>query len=725
MRLRKNVCALTLALVSFQTLQFTAIADEGMWPFNNVPRADIKKKYGFEVTDAWLKKVQLASVRFNSGGSGSFVSANGLVLTNYHIVEDIVNEVSTPEKDLAKEGFVARTRAEEIKASSLELNVLGSIEDVTARVNGVVKPGTSDADAFAARRAEIAAIEGESTKATGLRSDVVTLYQGGQYNLYRYKKYTDVRLVFVPEFQAAFFGGDPDNFNFPRFNIDMALVRVYENDQPVHPESYFKWSNSGVKDGELVFVTGNPGSTSRLNTVAHLQDLRDNAIPIILRLLERREAMLKRYMTLGEEQTRQAQNELNSIQNSLKVYRGQIQGLKDKALMDRKVKDEEALRKSIAANPESQKMYGDAWDTIAKAHKRYPSYIRERRIFDQAGGFNSTLFNFARTLVRRAAEDEKPNAQRLPEYTDVRRASLELGLYSPAPIHEDFEKLKLADSLGFMVELLGPDHALARQILDGQTPEARANELIEGTKLKDPAFRKELAAGGSKAIESSTDQMIVLARSIDPKARELRQRYESEVTGVERSSYAKIARARFDAEGTKLYPDATFTLRLSYGAVKGYMENGKKVTPFTTLGGLYERSAQFKQEFPYNLPPRWLEKKSAVDLSTPFNFVSTDDIIGGNSGSPTINKNAELVGLIFDGNIQSLVGDFIYDESVNRAISVDVRAMREVLLNVFNADDVVKELTDVPRTSSGIVGRNLAKRRRSYSHQFQDLSHGL
>jgi hypothetical protein len=568
-----------------------------------------------------------------------------------------------------------------------------SIEDVTSRVNGAVKPGMSDAQSFAVRRAEISAIEGESTKATGFRSDVITLYQGGQYNLYRYKKYTDVRLVFVPEFQAAFFGGDPDNFNFPRFNIDMALVRVYENDQPVHPESFFKWSTAGAKEGDPVFVTGNPGSTSRLDTVAHLQDLRDNAIPIILRLLERREAMLKKYMAMGEEQTRRAQNELNSAQNSLKVYRGQIAGLKDKALMDRKTKDEKALRKSIAANPERQKMYGDAWDAIAKAHQGHSTYIRERRIFDQGSGFNTTTFGFARSLVRLAAENEKPNAERLPEYTDARRASLELALFSPAPIHDDFEKLKLADSLGFMVELLGADNPLVKQILNGKTPEARANELIEGTKLKDPAFRKELAAGGRQAIESSTDPMIVLARTIDPKARELRKRYESEVTGVERANYSKIARARFEAEGTKLYPDATFTLRLSYGAVKGYVENGKKVAPFTTLGGLYDRATQFKSEFPYTLPQRWLDKKSAVNLSTPFNFVSTDDIIGGNSGSPTINKNAELVGLIFDGNIQSLVGDFVYDESVNRAISVDVRAMNEVLRKVFNANEIADELT--------------------------------
>jgi hypothetical protein len=693
MRLRRLFSALLLALFGLQTLHITALADEGMWPFNNVPRAEIKKKYGFEVTDEWLNKLRLASVRFNNGGSGSFVSPNGLVLTNYHIVEDIVNEVSTPEKDLAKEGFVARTRADEIKAPSLELNVLMSIEDVTSRVNGAVKAGASNADAFAARRAEIAAIEGESTKATGLRSDVVTLYQGGQYNLYRYKKYTDVRLVFVPEFQAAFFGGDPDNFNYPRYNIDMALVRVYENGQPVKPEHYLKWSTTGAKEGNLVFVTGNPGSTSRLNTVAHLEQLRDTSIPIVLRVLERREEVLKKYMAMGEEQTRQAQNELNGVQNSLKVYRGQLQGLKDAALMARKQKEEQALRKAISENPERQKMYGDAWDAIAKAHQTYPSYVKDRRIFEQLGGFNSTLFTFARTLVRLAEENQKPNAERLSEYTDARRASLELGLYSPAPIHKDFEELKLTDSLEYMVELLGADNELAKQVLAGKSPEARAEELVAGTKLGDVAFRKELAAGGKAAIEASTDPMIVVARMIDPKAREVRKRYETEVIGVERTNYAKIARALFETEGTKLYPDATFTLRLSYGAVEGYMENGKKVPAFTTLGGLYARSDKFKNEFPYNLPPRWVEKKSALNLNTPFNFVTTNDIIGGNSGSPTINQNGELVGLIFDGNIQSLVGDFMYDPSVNRAISVDTRGMLEVMKKVFNANEIVSELT--------------------------------
>lgn len=690
MRPRIFLCALLLAAFTFQSIPVTA--DEGMWTFNNVPREDIKQKYGFEVTDDWLRKVQLASVRFNNGGSGSFVSPNGLVLTNYHIVEDIVGEVSTPEKDLAKEGFVARTRAEEIKAPALELNVLESIEDVTARVNGAVKSGMSAADANTARRAAITAIESESTSATGLRSDVVTLYQGGQYNLYRYKKYTDVRLVFVPEFQAAFFGGDPDNFNFPRFNIDMALVRVYENGQPVKVDNYFKFSKTGVKDGELVFVTGHPGSTSRLNTVGHLESLREVSIPLIIRMLESRRAMLKRYMTGGEEHTRRAQSELNSVENSLKVYKGQIAGLNDPKLMNKKRLAEQALRRSIEADARKNKEYGNAWTAIAKGRKDLATYERDRRFLDLAAGFNSVLFGYARTLVRLAEENEKPNAKRLPEYADTRRAALEATLYSTAPIYDDFEKVKLADSLAFMQREYGATHPLVKKVLKGKTPEARAAELIDGTKLKDVAYRKQVATAGVRMTNSGDDPLIELARDIDKDARAVRKRYEEEVVAVERGNYARIAQALFEQQGTQLYPDATFTLRLSYGAVKGYRENGKFVPPFTTLGGLYSRSVQFKQQFPYNLPPRWTARRSAVNLRTPFNFVSTNDIIGGNSGSPTINKNRELVGLIFDGNIQSLVGNFDYDESVNRAISVDSRGMLEILRKVFGATELANEL---------------------------------
>jgi hypothetical protein len=688
----KRLMSLALAaLFVVAPLSQTARADEGMWAFNNVPRAEIKRRYGFEVTDAFLMKLQQASVRFPSG-SGSFVSPDGLVLTNYHIVEDSVSELSTAERDYAKEGFVARTRAEELKIPGMELNVLMSIEDVTERVSNAAKPGAAAAEAFAARQAEIAAIEKESTQKTGLKSQVVTLYQGGRYNLYRYKRYTDVRLVFAPEFQAAFFGGDPDNFEFPRFNIDMALVRAYEGDRPARVENYFRWSKKGAKENDLVFVTGHPGSTQRLNTVAHLESLRDVSIPLLVRMLERREAVLKKYMAQGPEQTRRAQSELNSIQNALKVYRGQLRGLKDPQLVNYKKASEQRLSSAVRADERRQKEYGDAWESIAKARAAVRDIERDRRFLDLSAAFNTPLFQWARAIVRLAEESEKPNEQRLPGYTDANRASLEHTLFAETTLYDDFERLKLADSLDFMRETYGADHELVRRVLQGKTPEARAAELIDGTKLKSVEARRELVRGGRAAVEASDDPMIRLARSIDREAREANRRFNTEVQAVERASYAKIARALFETEGERLYPDATFTLRLSFGAVKGYTEDGRKVPPFTTLGGLYER-AEKMGKFPWVLPPRWVAARPKIDPKTPFNFVSTNDIIGGNSGSPIVNKEAELVGLIFDGNRQSLVGNFYYDESINRAISVDARGMLEVLRKVFAADHLVAELT--------------------------------
>lgn len=694
MKFNRLFSALLVAIFGISGLSLVR-AEEGMWTLNNVPRTEIKKKYGFEVTDAWLKKVQLASVRFNSGGSGSFVSADGLVLTNHHIASDVLHKISTAENDYNKDGFYARTRAQEVKAPDLELNQLISIEDVTERVSSSVKPGASPTEANASRRAAIADIEKESTEKTGLRSDVVILYQGGQYNLYRYKKYTDVRLVFAPEFAIAFFGGDPDNFMFPRFNLDMALFRVYENDQPLKVEHYFKWSKDGAKEGDLVFVPGNPGSTARLNTVAHLEYLRDYGMPFVIKVLTRQHDLLARYRSQGDEQSRRAQEDFFNIENALKAFRGELAGLRDKTLIAKKAKAEDALRQSIASDPKKQKEYGDAWDNIAKGRAGLRSYYRQYSLIGSGAsgaGFSSDLFAKARSIVRLVVESAKPNAERLPEYTDARRASLELSLYSPAPIFDDLEKVKLADSLAFMRDELGAEDPTVRIALGGKSPEARAAELVDGTKLKDVAYRKQLATGGVKAIEESTDPMIVLARAVDPEARAVRKRYETEVLGSERVNYAKVSRALFDVEGTKLYPDATFTLRLSYGAVKGYEENGKHVPPFTTFAGLYKRAADHGNKYPFELPPRWKEKKSALNMNTPFNFVSTNDIIGGNSGSPVINKNAELVGLIFDGNIQSLVGNFVYDETQNRAVSVDSRAMMEALRKLYGASEAADEL---------------------------------
>ena len=693
------LCGALASLLLLTTLGVPALADEGMWTFNNLPRAEIKRRYGFEVTDEWARRVESATVRFPNG-TGSFVSADGLVLTNYHIVEDIVGELSTAARDYAKTGFVAHTRDEELKIPGLELIQLVRIEDVTARVTGAVKDGMSDADAAASRQAEIASIEADASKSTGMRADVVTLYQGGLYNLYLYKRYTDVRLVFAPEFQAAFFGGDPDNFNFPRYCLDMALVRVYETDAPTHPESYFHWSQRGPRKDELTFVSGSPGTTQRMNTVAHLEFLRDTGIPLLVRVLESRRDSLKPYMAQGEEQTRRGQNELNYAENFIKVFKGQVEGLRGRTLIARKLRDEGALRAYVNADPRRRKSYGDAWDAIAKARRSLSSYERDRRLLGGltltdygTSAFNSVLFNHARMLVRLADEDAKPDAERLPEYAAARRAALEAALYSNAPIYDDFERIKLTASLTLARDIYGAAHPTTRKLLRGKTPAVRAAELIAGTKLKDVAYRRQLAAGGKRAIEASTDPFIVLAREVDAESRAVRKRYEEEVVGVERTAYGKIASALFEKEGTGLYPDATFTPRLSYGAVKGYSERGKLLGPFTYISGLYARAALHGQKFPYNLAPSWVEKKPSVNMKTPFNFVTTNDIIGGNSGSPTFNRDMELVGLIFDGNIESLVGNFYYDESVNRAISVDSRVMLEALRKVYGATETADELT--------------------------------
>jgi hypothetical protein len=663
-----------------------------MWPFNNVPRAEIKRRYGFDVTDDWLRRVRLSSVRFSSGASGSFVSSDGLVLTNQHVASPAVQKLSTAEHDYVKDGFYARTRDEEIRAPELELNVLVSIEDVTARVNGAAKQGMTAAEAAAARQAEIAAVEEESLAATKLRSDVVTLYRGGQYHLYRYKTYDDVRVVFVPEFAVAFFGGDPDNFTYPRSALDIAFFRVYENGRPLKSENYLKWSESGAKEDELVFISGNPGSTARMNTVAHLEASRSMVLPFILRQLKRQRATLLEYSARGEEQARRAKADLFGTENSLKRTTGQYEGLQDGRLLPKKRRAEDALRKSVAADPRKQKEYGDAWQAIAKGREELRHNFSEISFLEPAIAFNTNLFTLARMLVRLAAEDTKPDAERLPEYSQARRASLELSLFSTAPVYKDFEEAKLAGSLAFMRDELGAAHPLVKKVLQGRTPEARAEELVSGTRLQDAAFRRQLAAGGVKAIEESDDPMIVLARLIDLEARDGRKFYEP-LLSVERANYAKIARALYEVEGTKLYSDATFTLRLSYGAVKGYRENGKSVPAFTTFSDLYRRAAEHGDKPPYKLPERWVKRESALRLDTPLNFVSTNDSVGGGSGSPVIDREARIVGVIFDGNMQSLAGNYVYDDAQNRAISIDSRGIVEALTKIYGAQELTDELT--------------------------------
>jgi hypothetical protein len=684
----RPACAAVVLLV---VAAATPRADEGFWPYNAVPKAAIKQAYGVEVTDEWLKHVQLASVRFG-GASGSFVSADGLVLTNHHVGRGAIQQLSTPDRDLVKSGFHARTRADELKVPSMELNVLQSLEDVTARVNAAVTAGMAHAEAFAARRAAIAQIEKESTDATGLQSSVVTLYQGGLYHLYRYRKFTDVRLVFAPEHGIAFFGGDPDNFTYPRYNLDIALFRVYENDKPARIEHFLKVSPAGSKEGDVVFTSGHPGGTQRLYTLANLEYLRDLAMPTSLERLERMRAARLRYAERGAEQARQVQSEIFGIENSLKSLRGQLQGLKDPALMALKQKSEAELRRKVAADPKTEAAFGSAWDDIAAARKAARALTTDMMFLEGAQGLDTRLFAVARNIVRFVEERDKPNADRLPEYTEARLATFERQLYSPAPIYAEAETVKLADSLAFMAEKLGADHAIVKQVLAGKAPEARAAELIGGTTLADVASRKALVEGGKTAVAESKDPLIQLARAIDAPSRDVRKRSEDQVSSVDRDAYAKIAQAVFATQGTSAYPDGTGTLRLSYGQVKGYQENGKPVAPYTDFAGLYAREQQFGGKPPFDLPKIWVDRKGALDLKVPFNFVTNNDIVGGNSGSPVVNRDGELVGIVFDGNIQSLPGYFIFDGAVNRAVSVDSRAIFEALRKVYDAGALVDEL---------------------------------
>jgi hypothetical protein len=667
-------------------------ADEGMWLFTNPPRQQLKDRYGFEPTARWLEHVQKSSVRFNNGGSGSFVSADGLVLTNHHIGADALQKLSDKEHNYLRDGFHARTRAEEKRALDLELNVLISIEDVTQHVSAAVKPGLTLDQAAAARRKIMADIEKESLDKTGLRSDVVTLYQGAQYHLYRYKKYTDVRLVFAPEQQIAFFGGDPDNFEYPRYDLDMCFFRVYEDNKPAKLEHYLSWSPQGAAQDELIFVSGHPGRTNRLDTVAELDYLRDRQFPYLLQRLYRMEVALASYSERSDENARRAREDFFSVQNSRKARDGGLAGLLDPELINRKRAAEQKLREDVAADPNLKDALL-AWERIAAAVKVQAEHLRRATLLENGIGFNCELFRVARTLVRSAEERTKPNGERLREFRESNRESLEQKLFSEEPIYEDLEILTLGNSLTFLATQLGPESKLVREVLAERSPHELARDLVIRTKLKDVAERKRLYEGGRQAIADSNDAMLVLAKLVDPASRKVRKIMESDVDEVKRQAYAQIARAKYAIEGTNTYPDATFTLRLAFGTVRGYEENGKAIPFETTFAGLYERAAEHHEKPPFNLPPRWEAQKSKLDLSTPFNFVCTADIIGGNSGSPVLNRNAEVVGLIFDGNIQSLVLDFIYTDKQARAVAVHSQGIVEALRKVYDAAALADELT--------------------------------
>jgi len=690
----------SLAAVGLVWCAASVRADEGMWLFSAPPLERIEQTHGVRLDAAWLEHVQRSSVRFSSGGSGAFVSADGLVLTNHHVGADAIHKLGDASRDLLADGFAAATRADELACHDLELNVLVSIEDVTARVQAAVTPTMTADEAFAARRAAMAEIEKESLAATGLRSDVVTLWQGGGYHLYRAKKYVDVRLVFAPEQQIAFFGGDADNFEFPRYNLDVCLFRVYEDGRPVRVDHHLAWAARPVATGELVFVSGHPGHTDRDATVAELVALRDRRVPLDLRILNRLETTIGAYAARGPEERRQAVQDLHGVENGRKARAGLLAGLLDPAVMAAKREAELRLRRELEADLQGRE---SPFARIERAQRTLDGIAERYRLLEAAAGFNSEYYRTARTILRAVEERTKPNGVRLREFRDSNRESLEQQLFSPEPLYDAYETVKLADSLTFLATALGGDDDLVVKVLDGKSPAERAAELLTGTELGRRAppshrvdRRRELVDGGTTAVAASADPMLALARLVDGESRRLRSIADA-ADEEKKQAHAEIVRARFAREGLGLPPDATFTLRLAYGLVTGGTQGGVAYPAITTFGGLFARAAEKREMPPFDLPPRWREARDALAadaafLATGFNFASTADIIGGNSGSPVVNAAGELVGVIFDGNIDSLVLDVAYDDRRARAVAVDAAGVVAALEKVYAADALLEEL---------------------------------
>ena len=662
----------------------TARADEGMWLFNALPKKQLASKYKFEPTQEWIDHVMLSSVRFNSGGSASFVSSNGLVLTNHHVAADTLFKLSTPEHNYNEDGFLAKTFQDEIPATDLELNQLISIEDVTAKVNEAVKSDMAPADAFKARQATMAQIEKESLDKTGLRSDVVTLYGGGRYHLYRYKKYTDVRLVWAPEAASAFFGGDADNFEYPRYCLDVTLFRVYEDGKPAKIDHYLKMDPNGAKDGDLVFVSGNPGRTRRILTSDAVEYQRDTALPRTLNMLRRREIALQQYGLEGPEQTRRGRDDLFGVQNSRKAYTGMLSGIQDPTFVESKRKSEQEIFNTLKSDPKLAGLSG-AWDTIRQLQDK------RREMILKSASLRTQLTGFAEKIVLMATEDTKPSAQRLREFRDSARQSLEQELFSEVPVYDDLERSLLADELSRLAEDRGGNDPLVKTVLAGKSPRARAAEIIAGTKLGNAEARKALAKQGLDGIKNSTDPLVDLIRKMEPEYRKLREATEA-IDEQERQAYAKVTEAKFAVGGDSVYPDATFTLRLSYGAVSGYESNGKQIPSSTKLGGAFEHEKVHLEKDPWVLPKSWHAAKDKINPDTPFNFVSTCDIIGGNSGSPVVSRDGAMVGIIFDGNIESLPGDFYYSDKQARSVSVHIAGVLEAMRKIYQAGHLADQM---------------------------------
>jgi len=685
---RRGLRVALLAFLAAALLAPAAVADEGMWPLDNLPLKQLQERYGFTPTPEWIEHVQKASINFG-GGSGAFVSPDGLALTNHHVALGQLAKMSSPGHDYVHDGFFARTRAEEIPCPDLELKVLMAIEDVSARVLGAVDSAASDSAQSLQRRVATARIEQEGSR-DGLKGEVVELYRGGEYRLYRYKTFKDVRLVCAPEEQAAFFGGDLDNFCFPRHDLDFAFFRVYEDGQPYRPQHWFRWSRSGPREGEPVFVAGNPGTTKRLSTVAQLEHERALDLPLRIQLNEQRLAAWRAYEARGPEQARQARDRIRGLENNLKRQRGFLEVLSDPAVMKARRDAEADLRQRIAMNQAASAQALLTWERIAAAMKEQARRYKEYMVRDLAR--SSRLLDIANGIVRYTAEVPKPNEQRLREYRDSKLDSERFRLFSRAPVYPELEEMILGVVLEQCLDQLGPDDPFVRSALGGRPPQEVAHGLVAGTRLGDIEVRKALIAGGVKAVAASKDPLIVWARRLDAPYRELRAWYEDRVQNVETRDGGRIARARFIVEGRSLPPDATGSLRLSYGKAVGYPEMTTQVPWATTFHGLFDRSLGFGGRPPFDLPARVAAHQKDLDLATPLNFVCTADIIGGNSGSAVVNREGEYVGLVFDGNIESFAWDYFYTDQQARCVAVHSQALIEALRRIYDMGALADEI---------------------------------
>jgi hypothetical protein len=670
-------------------------ADEGMWTFDNIPAKTIKAKYGVELDAAWLKRLQMATLRF-PGGTGAFVSPDGLVVTNHHVGRSAIAQVSTAKVDLVKDGFAAPSRDQEIKVPGLELMMLVSMEDVTARVNGAVKPGTADKDALTARRNALGELRKAEEAKTGLTCEPVTLYQGGEYWLYRYQKFTDVRLAAAPELQVAAFGGDPDNYSYPRHNLDFSLFRVYENGKPYRPAAFLPFQPKGASIGELTFISGHPGTTYRQQTYAQMVYARDIGIPFQLQSMERHKKALQAFATTSPEAKRLAADGIYGIENGYKRLSGQLLGLAKPENLRKVFEGEEALKAAVAKDPTQQARVGASWSHVAQAVARQKAQLKANTFI---GARSVALLGHALTLVRLPDEAAKPSEQRLTEFSDGNLKATMTRLTSPRPIEKLVEAARLAAGLREALDELGVGHPFVRAMLGGQSPEAVAKVAVEGTKLNDFAVRKQLAEGGRAALDASSDPMILLAKKLDPLNRTVRKQWEDEVTSVFSEQGGRIAEARFQAFGKTLYPDATFTLRLGFGPVTTYANGtGTKAQPFTTFMGMYDRhlgwggNALAAEDGAWTLPQRWLDRQSKLDLATPFNFIYACDTVGGNSGSPVLNVKGEFVGINFDSVFEGQGGYYVYDADTKRAVATDARAILEALRKIMDAGHLADEL---------------------------------